>query len=89
MYFSKDADSVPPPSNHPGSTGAGPWHHLEKGNGESLWKGCLLGVTGRRDYTWGKWSIHWWIPESSTRTMEGIGGMQFICKEHLPNRTTI
>ena len=24
MYFSKDADSVPPPSNHPGSTGAGP-----------------------------------------------------------------
>ena len=30
MYFSKDADSVPPPSNHPGSTGAGPWHR-------SLW----------------------------------------------------
>ena len=26
MYFSKDADSVPPPSNHPGSTGAGPRH---------------------------------------------------------------
>ena len=25
MYFSKDADSNPPPSNHPGSTGAGPW----------------------------------------------------------------
>ena len=25
MYFSKDADSVPPPLNHPGSTGAGPW----------------------------------------------------------------
>ena len=24
MYFSKDANSVPPPSNHPGSTGAGP-----------------------------------------------------------------
>ena len=24
MYFSKDADSVPPPSNHPGFTGAGP-----------------------------------------------------------------
>ena len=24
MYFSKDADSVPPPSNHPGSTGAAP-----------------------------------------------------------------
>ena len=24
MYFSKDADSIPPPSNHPGSTGAGP-----------------------------------------------------------------
>ena len=23
-YFSKDADSLPPPSNHPGSTGAGP-----------------------------------------------------------------
>ena len=27
MYFSKDADSVPPPSNHPGSTGAGPRHY--------------------------------------------------------------
>ena len=26
MYFSKDTDSVPPPSNHPGSTGAGPRH---------------------------------------------------------------
>ena len=26
MYFPKDADSVPPPSNHPGSTGAGPRH---------------------------------------------------------------
>ena len=26
MYFSKDANSVPPPSNHPGSTGAGPRH---------------------------------------------------------------
>ena len=24
MYFSKDTDSVPPPSNHPGSTEAGP-----------------------------------------------------------------
>ena len=24
MYFSKDTDSVPPPSNHPGSTRAGP-----------------------------------------------------------------
>ena len=24
MYFSKDADSIPPPSNHLGSTGAGP-----------------------------------------------------------------
>ena len=24
MCFSKDADSVPPPSNHPGPTGAGP-----------------------------------------------------------------
>ena len=24
MYFSKDADSIPPPLNHPGSTGAGP-----------------------------------------------------------------
>ena len=24
MYFSKDANSIPPPSNHPGSTGAGP-----------------------------------------------------------------
>ena len=23
-YFSKDADAIPPPSNHPGSTGAGP-----------------------------------------------------------------
>ena len=28
MYFSKDADSVPPPSNHLGSTGAGPRHFL-------------------------------------------------------------
>ena len=27
MYFSKDADSVPPPSNHPGSTGADPGIH--------------------------------------------------------------
>ena len=26
MYFSKDPDSVPRPSNHPGSTGAGPRH---------------------------------------------------------------
>ena len=26
MYFSKDTDSIPPPSNHPGSTGAGPRH---------------------------------------------------------------
>ena len=26
MYFSKDADSIPPPSNHPESTGAGPRH---------------------------------------------------------------
>ena len=24
MYFSKDADAVPPPSNHAASTGAGP-----------------------------------------------------------------
>ena len=30
MYFSKDADSVPPPSNHPGSTGAGPWQSVFK-----------------------------------------------------------
>ena len=30
MYFSKDADSVPPPSNHPGSTGAGPRHLLNQ-----------------------------------------------------------
>ena len=26
MYFSKDAYSIPPPLNHPGSTGAGPQH---------------------------------------------------------------
>ena len=26
MHFSKDADSVPPPSNHPGSSRAGPRH---------------------------------------------------------------
>ena len=29
MYFSKDADAVPPPSNHPGSTGAGPQQILD------------------------------------------------------------
>ena len=29
MYFSKDTDSVPPPSNHPGSTGDGPWHRID------------------------------------------------------------
>ena len=29
MYFSKDANSVPPPSNHPGSTGAGPRHRID------------------------------------------------------------
>ena len=26
MYFSKDAHTIPPPSNHPGSTGAAPRH---------------------------------------------------------------
>ena len=32
MYFSKDADSVPPPSNHPGSTGAGPRQYMRQGS---------------------------------------------------------
>ena len=30
MYFFKEADSVPSPSNHPGSTGAGPRQLGEK-----------------------------------------------------------
>lgn len=32
--------------------------------------------------------IHQWIPESSLEPWEGISGMQFIFKEHLPKRTT-
>ena len=39
MYFSKDADAIPPPSNHPGSTGAGPGSKaFDCVNHNKLWK---------------------------------------------------
>ena len=38
MYFSKDADSVPPPSNHPGSTGAGPRQRSLEATVKEDWK---------------------------------------------------
>ena len=49
MYFSKDADSVPPPSNHPGSTGAGPRHiyiHIDCCYELVQSKDCLSSVSG-------------------------------------------
>ena len=42
MYFSKDDDVIPPPSNHPGSTGAGPWQSCLFSLCSGNFKECLL-----------------------------------------------
>ena len=46
MYFSKDADAVPPPLNHPGSTGAGP---RQKMTGEFMEKFAREKISGEKE----------------------------------------
>ena len=60
MYFSKDADSVPSPLNHPGSTGAGPWQ---------LWK--ILKEMGILDHLTGLLRHLYAGQETTVRTGHG------------------